>query len=300
MENMAVKTDNSIDILQNYAQQGRMFLARATEDLIQFGRILCEAKPLIKHGEFGKWVETEFGFSKRAAENYMSVYKRFGSNETLRDVKYSSLKAMLMLPEGTETSFAEDNDLADMTAREVQKAVEAVREECKREFDAEHKLRLAADKRADMIERGKQLPSQVTEELERLRQTAEDAVANQRAAAETLRKKNDELRENEDMMAVLQKQYDALEAQLASAQSAVARGDADRKIDENLTCEQFAAYVRSFIGSVAQMPYMGSSFALMGGDEVRIFDQMLQTVEDWCRRSRSAISHVQTEVICCE
>ena len=58
MEEMAVRQENNPAILENYVQQGRMFLYNAAQNLIQYGRVLVEAKPLVPRGQFESWVKT--------------------------------------------------------------------------------------------------------------------------------------------------------------------------------------------------------------------------------------------------
>lgn len=98
------------------------------------------------------------------------------------------------------------------------------------------------------------------------------------------------------MLAESQQQYNRMQTELLNAQSAIAKGDAERSINQQLTAEAFAAAVRQFMGSVAQMPYMGAAFAMMDAQEVGQYDAFLQTIEDWTKRARTALSMVSCEV----
>ena len=64
-----------------------------------------------------------------------------------------------------------------------------------------------------------------------------------------------------------------------------------------LTAEDFASAVRQFVSSVAQMPYMGTTFATMDNQEIRQYDEFLQTVEDWAKRARKALNTIDCEVL---
>lgn len=82
---------------------------------------------------------------------------------------------------------------------------------------------------------------------------------------------------------------------LANARSAIAKGDADRKVSSKLSADMLAGAVKQFVGTCAQMPHMGREFAMMAKDERSEYERLLKTVEGWCKQSRKAISMVEAE-----
>lgn len=100
------------------------------------------------------------------------------------------------------------------------------------------------------------------------------------------------------MLSENQQAYDRMQSELLNAQSLMARGDAERVISDQLTAEDFSAAVRLFLGSTAQMPYMGSTFAQISDmREYRQWNELLQAVEDWTNKARKALDTVRGEVI---
>lgn len=287
--------------LDSYVQQGRMFLFNAAQNLIQYGRVLVEAKPLVPRGQFENWVQTNFNMSERTAQGYMAVWKRFGKNEQLQAVQFSNLQKMLALPEGAETKFTEEHDLENMTAREVERAVKAAKAEAQSQIDREREAREAAERRAMEAEheaaltpaalREKDAEISKYQELSRqFQEEAEAAKRDHRLTLTELQSTKQELREAEEMLAESQQSYDRMQAELLNAQSTIARGDAERVISEQLTAEDFSAAVRAFLGSVAQMPYMGATFSqIVDMREYRQWDELLQAVEDWAVKARQAL-----------
>lgn len=49
-------------------------------DIVEIGRTLLRVKEVIGHGNFLSWVDAEFDFTVRSAQNFMRVAERFGSN----------------------------------------------------------------------------------------------------------------------------------------------------------------------------------------------------------------------------
>jgi hypothetical protein len=61
------------------AERIRGRLRKTLEDLIEVGSDLLEVKGALPHGQFGRWLKAEFGWSERMAQNFMSVAERFKS-----------------------------------------------------------------------------------------------------------------------------------------------------------------------------------------------------------------------------
>ena len=54
----------------------------------EIGKRLCEAKKLVKHGEWGAWLEANVSYSQDTARNFMNVYKGYvvnGNSEPVRN-----------------------------------------------------------------------------------------------------------------------------------------------------------------------------------------------------------------------
>ncbi|AFV02978.1 Protein export cytoplasm protein SecA ATPase RNA helicase [Dehalobacter sp. UNSWDHB] len=55
-------------------QTKKILLASA----IEIGRHLQEAKDLVKHGEWGKWLAESVSYSQKTAERLIKLYKEYG------------------------------------------------------------------------------------------------------------------------------------------------------------------------------------------------------------------------------
>lgn len=110
---------------------------------IEIGKRLCEAKEMVPHGEWGKWLKEEINFSQSTANNLMKIYNEYGDSQgqlwgasaksqTLGNLTYSKAVALLAMPAEERESFVEENDVEDMSTRQLQEAIKA-REEAEKE-----------------------------------------------------------------------------------------------------------------------------------------------------------------------
>lgn len=310
MNEVANIRETALTPIAMLAEEARVYSENMAMNMLNLGRVFVEAKKQLQHGEWGEWVQENAGMSMRTAQQLMQVYVRFGNNPRFAGLEKAKMYKMLSLPEGAEDAFAEENDLANMSSREVDEAVKRVRAETdallkaqKETLDQERKARRAAEARAEALaERPQEIPEEVTASLrekddaiERQRQEITRLADMSRNTIEQMRGLQRELVENNAALEDMQQDNDRLQQEILNYQSAAAKGDAERTISEELTSEAFASAVRQFIGVCARMPHMGRTFAAMPNDEHRMYDELLQTVESWARESRCALNTYSAE-----
>ena len=96
--------------------------------IIEIGFELIAAKKEVGHGNWERWLQNEFSWTQRTANNFMRMAERFGKMENVFHFQPSTLQAMLTLPEGDEEKFiaaqAEaGKPIEKLSAREVKRAV---------------------------------------------------------------------------------------------------------------------------------------------------------------------------------
>ena len=68
---------------------------------LEVGKLLTEAKGLVKHGEWGKWIADNCQFSERTAQSYMRIadrYPEIAKSATVADLTYREVVGMLAEP----------------------------------------------------------------------------------------------------------------------------------------------------------------------------------------------------------
>lgn len=313
MNEMTTQSSIEIAVLGGLAQEAQYYAKSIANGMIQLGRVLTEAKPLVKHGEWEKWIRENAGCSVRYAQMFMQAYERFGDNPAVMQIgERGKIFKLLSLPSGTEEKFLAENDVADMTTHEVEDAVRRVREEMGVQLNREKKARQQAEERAAELEQeADKVPdyimneltekqntiSRQQEELARVANSGREALKE----AQRLRRENAnmqrEIEEQNDLIEEAQQQYDRVRNDLLAMQSAAAKGDAERMPADELTLDVFAGAVRQFIGICARMPHMGHTFGAMLLSDKNRYDELLRTVESWAANARRALDAVAFEEV---
>lgn len=110
-------------------QQARCTMVSAA---IEVGRRLVEAKAMVPYGEWGKYLEEKVDFSRSQANSMMRLYQEYGDAQeslfgggkaAIEKLSVTSAIRLLSLPEGEREDFAEKNDVAAMSTRELEDAI---------------------------------------------------------------------------------------------------------------------------------------------------------------------------------
>ena len=117
--------------LADRADRIRKLQADVQRGIIEIGSELLAAKKEIGHGGWGDWLETQFQWTQRTANNFMRIAERFGDGklENVFQFQPSTLQAMLALPDDTEQKFIDEQAAAGrpvetQSAREVKRNVD--------------------------------------------------------------------------------------------------------------------------------------------------------------------------------
>lgn len=106
---------------------------------IEIGRRLHEAKSLLKHGEWGKWLAEKVEFSQSTANNMMKIFEEYGdcqitlfgataNSQTLGNLPYTKALKLLAVPADEREEFVEKNDVEHLSSRDLDKLIKAKKE----------------------------------------------------------------------------------------------------------------------------------------------------------------------------
>ena len=210
------------------AAEIRTFTASMLNSIIEIGRRLCEAQEMLPHGQFGKWIEDNTGYGKSTAYNFMKLYMEYGDQQgnlfgavsnfqTFGNLTYSKALALLAVPAEERETFVKENNVADMSTRELQDAIrerDAARLEAqsaRADAEAAEEARQTMEKQVDFQRRQKEAAEERAKEAEHKLLGANDVIEKAEAEAAALRKEVKELKERPVDVAV-QRDEAAIEA----------------------------------------------------------------------------------------
>lgn len=100
--------------------------------IIEIGKRLIEAKSLLEHGQWGKWLEEKVDFSRQTANKFMRIADEYSNVNAPLQLGSDKLFKLLDVPledrdsflsTSHPTSLGKNKTVDEMTTREVEKAV---------------------------------------------------------------------------------------------------------------------------------------------------------------------------------
>lgn len=122
------------------------------EAILTIGRCLMEAKEMLPHGEWLPWLNEQVELSERTAQKFMRLAREWSNPSALADLGATKALMLLALPKEERDDFVEDNNIVDMTTRQLEQAIRERDEARKAAEEAKAEASTAEQARAKMAE----------------------------------------------------------------------------------------------------------------------------------------------------
>ena len=176
----------------------------ALDGAIQIGIKLKESKEKVDHGQWEDWCSENLNYSKSKAEKMMKIATEYGDENSpyaktymCTDLSISKALRLLQVPESEVESFAEKNDIQDMTVKELEDKIKALKQEKEDQSVEMEKEILELQERmekkndeAERLARDQEIQKALEKEGDKLKAEAETAAAKQ---IESTQRENEEM-----------------------------------------------------------------------------------------------------------
>ena len=246
MDSVAEK-HRDIDVITSEIKElcsaaGKTMLLYAAE----IGRRLVEAKAILPHGEWGRWLSEECGFSQRTANKHMQIFKAYGSAQvsllgaelnspTWANLSYSQALSLLAVPEEERETFAKENNVEELSTRELDKLIKERDEAVKKATEAEQMLQGTVEGVKELNEQKLQAEADAEKqraELERAQLEAEELRTKLDKAKEAEKKAKEKLKKLKESPEIPQELRDKRKAEAAEEANERAAEDIRKGIED--------------------------------------------------------------------
>lgn len=274
-------------------QTQRLLLTSA----IEIGRRLVEAKGMVPHGEWGKYLEEKVEYSQSTANNLMRLYQEYGDDQSslfgsivessvFGKLTYTKALALLAVPQEERVEFAETHNVEGMSTRELE---QAIRERDEKIAAIEKNLEEAKVAAEDQEELWRRIES-ISEKLDEARRREADAVEALEQA-----KKNPVV--PEDMMARIRREAEEEAAEKEREKSAKARAkleaelaEAKKKAEE---MDRERAKEAALHKAAEEQLVAAQKASKMKNPDVAVFQSLYVDLQETWNRTVSAYKKVQ-------
>lgn len=247
--------------------------------IIEIGKRLIEAKTQLQHGEWGKWLKDKVDFTHQTAVKFMRISEEYSNLKPALNLGSEKLWIMLDVPSEEREQFIQDNNVQEMSKRELQEAIKA------RKY-AEGQA-MALDDALDKVMKERNL-------LER--------------NLDILKNKPPEIIEKEVVKQVIPNDYEALKNKAQKLEESLYKANQEINNSKNeikaykealdtkrvegsdiLNPKNFAIDVNNFLRKISPLLYYTEQFLEMTNKEKDVFYEQIEKLEIACNDVRRAI-----------
>ncbi|WP_297634725.1 DUF3102 domain-containing protein [uncultured Clostridium sp.] len=145
MSNVLVRNEQQIaDEILYYVDDTRK---RIITNAIEIGRRLIEAKEVVGHGDWGRWLEEKVNFKKSTANNYIRLFNEYAADQlnilgenikfqAFGNISYTQALELISLDENERLEFVENHDMESISTRELKKEIAELKKKNKENIKA--------------------------------------------------------------------------------------------------------------------------------------------------------------------
>lgn len=316
MENEIVRaetrsvSERDLGVIENeikyYWRKGQ---AAVLECVIEIGRRLCEAKGMIGHGGWGKWIEDNFEFSHSSANSFMKLYEEYGADQltifgavaesqTFANLPYSKALQLLAIPREEREEFAKTVGAEELSTRELKKAIDEKLAAEARARELEQSLASAGIAKAEAEKKAHEA-AEASEKVKKLEEELEKLKGSEAKLKEKLKAAEKDPKIPKDVLEKLKADAEAEAKAAQGAEIKKAIGDVQKQLEEAKAARDAAQEAKAQAEATAREAMDKLTDAQkrlkMASPSVTEFKALFEQVQEISKKMKAKIEVVRAE-----
>lgn len=273
-----------------------MLKDQTAQNIIEIGKRLIDVKENLQHGEFENWLKDKVEFSRRTAYNFIKVAETFSNVQPVAHLGSRKLLALAGLEEEDRQEVIQENNIEDMTTRELEQAVKE-KKEIKKQLEDEQEYSQELQEAIKEKEEQIRTLNQQIEEAKTDVQVIEKEVIREIIPDDLILEK--ELKEQE--ITELKEQLKLVQKRVEKAENTVSRIKLDKEINQekvysSVKLEHLLVNIKDFLDSASKYTYLKEELQKIPSQNKRIIENKIKEVENWTILMKQALSNEQEMV----
>ena len=260
-----------------------MLKDQTAQNIIEIGKRLIDAKNNLPHGEYLSWLENKVDFSDRTARNFMKVANTFENWQPVANLGTRKLLALAGLDEENRQEVMQENNVEDMTTRELEKVVKE-KKEIKKQLEAEQEY---SNELQDAIKEKEKQIKTLQNEIENI-QVPQKEIIEKEVVKEVI-PENLILEKQE-----LEQELDALRKRAEKAENTLSRMKLDKEIQQDkvyskVKLDNLLINIKTFLDNASKYTYLKEELQKIPIQNRKILESKINEVESWTILMKQAL-----------
>lgn len=263
---------------------------QTAQNIIEIGKRLIEVKENLPHGEFGNYLKEKVEFSRQTANRFMSVATQFSNSSAMSNLGSTKLFLLAGLDEEDRQELIQENNVEDMTTRELEQAVKEKKEITKQ-------LKIEQEYSNELQESIKEKERQIRtlqNEIEKI-QIPEKEIVEKEVIKEVV--PENLILEKQ----ALEKELETLRKRAEKAENTLSRIKLDKEINQdkvysNTKLEHLLINIKDFLDNASKYTYLKDELQKIPPQNKKILESKINEVESWTILMKQALRNEENMV----
>lgn len=260
-----------------------MLKEQTAQNIIEIGKTLIEVKNNLEYGAFGSWLETEVDFTHQTANKFMKVAIEFPDYAPVRNLGTRKLFALAGLDEENRQEVMQENNVEDMTSRELEQVVKE-KKEIKKKLEEEQEF--SNELQEEIKEKEKQIKT-LQNEIENI-QVPQKEIIEKEVVKEVI-PENLILEKQE-----LEQELEVLRKRAEKAENTLSRMKLDKEIQQDkvyskIKLDNLLINIKTFLDNASKYTYLKEEFQKIPIQNRKILESKINEVESWTILMKQAL-----------
>ena len=252
-----------------------MLKDQTAQNIIEIGKRLIEVKNNLEHGEFSEWLKTRVDISHRTATNFMKVATTFSNWQPVANLGSRKLLALAGLDEEDRKEVMKENNVEDMTTRELEKVVKE-KKEIKKQLEAEQEY---SNELQDAIKEKENQIRALKQKIENIQIPEKEIVEKEvvkEIIPESITKQMEQLEEEKNE---LFQKYEQAKSTIVSMNNVKNNEMGQKYYDYGF--DGLSTEIASFVRNVSKYTYMEQEYSELSVSKKTLLKNGIKKIETW-------------------
>lgn len=252
-----------------------MLKDQMAQNIIEIGKRLLDVKERLGYGEFTNWLENKIEISHRTANNFMKIANTFSNSQPVANLGTRKLLALAGLDEEDREEVMKENNVEDMTSRELEQVVKE-KKEIKKKLEEEQEY---SNELQDAIKEKENQIRALKQKIENIQIPEKEIVEKEvvkEIIPESITKQMEQLEEEKNE---LFQKYEQAKSTIVSMNNVKNNEMGQKYYDYGF--DGLSTEIASFVRNVSKYTYMEQEYSELSISKKTLLKNGIKKIEAW-------------------
>lgn len=265
---------------------------QTAQNIVEIGKRLIAVKDNLQHGEFSEWLKERVDISHRTANNFMKVATTFSNSQAIANLGSTKLFLLAGLDEEDRQEVMKENNVEDMTTRQLEQAVRE-KKELKKRLDDEQEY---SNKLQKSIQEKEQAIKDLQDKIDKIpvpeKEIIEKEVVKEVIPEKVIQEKallKQQIEKQKQQLVEIQKRAEKAESTLKGIR--LEDNLAKDEVYDNAKLDMLIYNINDFLNKNSKYTYLKEDLQHIPSKKRKFVEEKVNSIKEWVMLMEQALSN---------